>query len=221
MVNFRCRIAYADNVTLAAFDCIAVVSRRLYLPPHAVLVVKCVDKHVPYLGVAYRYDCSLLLVLPSRYGVIVEIYCYGSSIIVFQHLPEKDAEVFEVELHGSLLLVGHIRPCRYLLNRYKRPTLQLIDSPVLKRKVYRRIEACILLCPLRNTQRHDVFLPLKLYFPVKREVRHNLTVYLYLRGDGFLAHIGYVSRGLGESGVLLPVNLREVKLSYIGYQSLL
>ena len=186
MVYLRGRIAYTDNVTLAAFDGIVIAGGRVDFPPYAVLVMERVDKHIPYLRVVYSYDCSLLLVLPFR----IEVNRNCVAVVVFKHLSEEATEVSEIELQCCLFFISKICSCRYLLNRNERPTLQLIDGPMLKSEVNCGVEACVLLSPLRYAQGHDVFLPLKLYFPVKREVRHYLSVYLDLRGDGFLAHVG-------------------------------
>ena len=72
MVYLRGRIAYADNVALAAFHGIAVVRSGLDFPPYAILIVKSVDKHIPNLRMAYGYDYRLLFVLPC--GVEVNGY---------------------------------------------------------------------------------------------------------------------------------------------------
>ena len=207
-------VAYANDIALAALDGVVVVSRRLDFPAHSVLVVQRLDKHIPYLGVAYVYHRGLGAVLPRG----VEVNLYRLAVVILQHLSEKIAEIFEIERDVRYLLVGQICPCRELLYFDERPAFELIDGPMLEREVYRCVEAVVTDRPLRDAQRHDVFLALELYGPVIRKVGNDVAVYLYIRSDGFLAHVRDIRRRLAQGDVLFAVLLRKVKFCYIGYQ---
>ncbi len=207
MVKFLCRIANLDYI-------VAAVAVWLDRPADGKQLVE-LYKHVPYIAVAYGNRGRFLLVIPIR----IKVNGDSVAIVMPKHLSEKVAEIAEVENDIGYVLVGNRRACFHGLHGKEHPPLQLVYSPVLKREVNCGIEACVLLCALRLSQRHYVFLALKHHHPVLGEVGSYITVNLYLRGYGFLPHVGKVHRGMGECGILFSVYLRKIKLLNCGYQS--
>ena len=131
MADFCRRVAYAHHVPLAALDGVAVAGCRFDLPSHSVFVIQSLDKHIPYLGMAYFYEYRSRVVLPLR----IEVYCNGFAEVVFKLLSQQNAEVFQIQTFARNLLVGQICPCGDLLNGDERPAFKLINSPMLESKV--------------------------------------------------------------------------------------
>ena len=207
MVKFLSRIADLDYI-------VAAVAVRLDRPTDSEQLVE-LDKNVPNVAVIYGNRNRFLFVIPIR----IKVYGDSVAIVMPKHLPEKVAEVTKVENDIGYVLIGNRRAGFHGLHGEEHPPLQLVYGPVLKREVDCRIEACVLLCSLRLSQGHYVFLALKLHLPVAGEVGSYVAINLYLRGYGFLPHVGKVHRGMRECGILFPVYLREIKLLYSGYQS--
>ena len=123
---------------------------------------------------------------------------------------ESSNEVAKIKTERSDILVRNSSTGSSGRHLHEILTFHFVDSPMLEYKIYLGLTRCIVLSTMRSLDRVDVSFALELDFPVIRKVRHHISVYLYLRSDGAVSHIGDSSRSRLKSGIS-----RKVEFLYI------